>query len=79
MTYIDRNIVDAYAALLKGMSTDNKKKLIEHLSEPVLENESLVEEKFYSSFGSFADDRSAVEIIEGIKQSRKFRVKDLSI
>jgi hypothetical protein len=36
-------------------------------------------EDFYNSFGAFASEKSAEEIINEIKESRNFRNKDLEL
>lgn len=78
MTYIDRNIVEAYSSILKGMSAANKMALINKLSTFDVEDDDVTEKKFYASFGAFADERPAQEIVDSIKKSRKFRTKELN-
>lgn len=77
MNYTDRHIVEAYSELLEGLSSDSKMVLIESLSKSLKTKEKTVEDHFYGSFGAFASDKSAEEIIVDLKASRKFRKKDI--
>jgi hypothetical protein len=78
MTDMNKNMLDAYSNMLSNLSKANKLKLIERLSTSLESDEKEIDEKFYSSFGAFADNRSAQEIVDEIKNSRKFRTKHLS-
>ena len=71
MTYTDRHIVETYSGLFEGLSTMNKIELIESLSKSLKTATKTKEDKFYKSFGAFASDKSAEEIIAEIKKSRK--------
>lgn len=73
MTITDRNIVKAYTGLMDGLSTRNKIELMENLSKALKSDPKIKEDLFYKSFGAFASDKSAEEIISEIKLSRKFR------
>lgn len=65
-------VIDNYFGLLRGLSTDNKIKLIAKLSnsivEEVAESDNLVD-RFY---GAFKSKKSAEEIITEIRESRTF-------
>jgi hypothetical protein len=78
MTDMNKNMLDAYANMLSNLSKTNKLKLIERLSTSLESDENEKDERFYSSFGAFLDDKSAEEIVYEIKNSRKFRTKDLA-
>lgn len=77
MTYTDKHIVAAYSGLLEGLSAESKSKLIENLSKSLKSEKKHKEVNFYKSFGAFASERSAEEIIADIKSSRKFRRKEI--
>ena len=77
MTYIDRHIVQTYSGLFEGLSSISKIELIERLSKSLKIEAKKKENSFYKSFGAFASDKSAEEIIEDIKSSRKFRKKEI--
>ena len=77
MTYTDKHIVEVYSGLLKGLSSESKAELIQSLSKSLKAEKKDIEGKFYKSFGAFASEKSAEEIIEDIKSSRKFRKKEI--
>jgi len=79
MTVANRNIVDAYSALLEGLDVTTKSKIVENLSESIKRSESPGDdEEFFKAFGAFESEKSAEEIIGEIKSSRKFRKKGLN-
>ncbi len=77
MTFTDRHIVETYAGLFEGLSSTSKIELIESLSKSLKTEKTSKENSFYKSFGAFASNKSAEEIIEGIKLSRNFRKKEI--
>jgi hypothetical protein len=77
MTYTDRHIVETYTKLLEGLSSLNKMELIESLSKSLKKDKKEKDKSFYKSFGAFDSTKSAEEIIEEIRSSRKFRSKDI--
>ena len=77
MTYTDKHIVETYSGLLEGLSSEGKAELIESLSKSLKTEKKNTESKFYKSFGAFASEKSAEEIIANIKSSRKFRKKEI--
>jgi len=77
MTYIDKHIVESYVGLFEGLSSMNKIELIESLSKSLKMETKSKENAFYKSFGAFATEKSAEEIIRDIKSSRKFRKKEI--
>ena len=77
MTYIDKHIVETYADLFEGLSSVSKIELIESLSKS-LKTESKTKEKlFYKSFGAFASEKSAEDIVADLNAGRKFRKKEI--
>ena len=79
MTITDRNIVKAYTGLMDGLSTRNKIELMENLSKTLKSDPTIKEDLFYKSFGAFASDKSAEEIVAEIRLSRKFRKKEIEL
>jgi len=77
MNIVDRNIVESYSTLLEGLSASNKLELIERLSNSITVKQTDREKAFYRSFGAFASDQSAEEIIQEIKASRRFRKREI--
>jgi len=77
MSYTDKHIVETYSNLFEGLSSMSKIELIENLSKSLKGKSKNKDEDFYKSFGAFASDKSAEEIIKTIKSSRKFRKKTL--
>ena len=77
MNYTDRHIVEAYSELLEGLSSSSKMELIDNLSKSLKTEEKTIEDSFYGSFGAFASDKSAEEIVADLKASRKFRKKEI--
>ena len=77
MTFIDKYIVETYAGLLEGLSTESKTELIKSLSKSLKVETEDKEKNFYQSFGAFASEKSAEEIIADIKAGRKFRNKEI--
>ncbi len=67
MTFTDRRIVEAYSALFEGLSSISKIELIESLSKSLKTEKKTKENGFYKSFGSFASDKPAEEIIADLK------------
>ena len=78
MTYTDKHIVEVYSGLLAGLSSESKAELIASLSKSLKTDKKNIESRFYKSFGAFASDKSAEEIIADIKSSRKFRNKEIT-
>jgi len=78
MTYTDQHIIETYSVLFEGLSTINKIELIESLTKSLKNETKTKEVDFFQSFGAFASERSAEEIVADIKESRKFRYKDIS-
>lgn len=77
MTYTDKHIVATYSGLLEGLSSESKNELIVSLSKSLKSEKKTKERNFYKSFGAFASEKSAEEIIAEIKSNRKFRRKEI--
>ncbi|CAN5420631.1 hypothetical protein BH20BAC1_BH20BAC1_01210 [soil metagenome] len=77
MTYTDKYIVETYSLLFEGLSSESKAELIESLSKSLKSEKKNKEINFYKSFGAFASEKSAEEIIAEVKSSRKFRRKEI--
>lgn len=78
MTIADKHIVDTYSELFEGLSSISKINLIKKLSKSLREDNKDKEKDFYKSFGAFSSNKSAEEIIEEIRLSRKFRKKEIN-
>jgi hypothetical protein len=78
MTYTDRHIVETYTDLFEGLNPLSKLELIENLSKSLKTEAKRKENLFYKSFGAFASDKSAEEIIADLKANRKFRKKEIN-
>ncbi|PBJ07386.1 hypothetical protein [Flavobacterium sp. ACN6] len=76
MTVTDKNILEAYSSLFEGLSFSNKIELIERLTKSIKGNKSK-ENNFYKSFGAFASEKSAEEIVSEIKANRNFKNKEI--
>lgn len=79
MSHAEKHIVDTYSELFDGLSPTSKIELIESLAQSLKTKNKVSEKNFYKSFGAFASDKSAEEIIADIKSSRKFRKKELKL
>ncbi|KIQ22259.1 MULTISPECIES: hypothetical protein [Flavobacterium] len=72
MTVTDKKIIESYLILFKGLSFSNKIELIERLIKSLKVNKSKGN-GFYKSFGAFASEKSAEQIVLEIKYDRKFK------
>jgi len=78
MTATDKNILEAYSNLFEGLSYINKIELIERLTKSLKTvSKKSKENNFYKSFGAFASEKSAEEIVSEIKENRKFSNKEI--
>ena len=75
MTNAERHIVESYSGLFESLSSDSKLELIERLARSINDGRASREKDFFSSFGAFASEKPAEEIIKEIRESRKFRTK----
>ncbi|MDD4190512.1 MAG: hypothetical protein PHI28_04225 [Mangrovibacterium sp.] len=68
-------LIDNYFGLLRSLSRENKIKLIAKLSNSIVDEVSEKENVIDRFFGAFKSDKSAEEIIKGIRDSRRFNHK----
>lgn len=78
MTITDRHIIDTYSKLFEGLNPLTKIELIEKLTKSLKKEKKSKETAFLKSFGAFDSDKTAEELIKEIRESRKFRNKDLN-
>jgi hypothetical protein len=79
MTTAEKHIVEAYSGLFDGLSSSSKIELLESLAKSLKKNRETREEDFFRSYGAFGSSKPAEEIAGEIKESRKFREKDLKL
>ncbi|MDY3521971.1 hypothetical protein JSO61_009480 [Riemerella anatipestifer] len=77
MTYAERHIVETYSGIFERLSSVSKLELIERLAKSIRKESKSKDEEFFKSFGAFVSNKSAEDIAREIKESRKFRKKDL--
>jgi hypothetical protein len=71
-TALNTHIVDSYLALLKGLDPNVKLDLISKLTQSLKSDIKPAENLFESSYGAWAGNESAEEIISNIRDSRTF-------
>ncbi|WP_281234236.1 hypothetical protein [Flavobacterium gelatinilyticum] len=67
MTVTDKHILESYSNLFEGLSFSNKIELIERLTKSIKSNKAK-ESNFYKSFGAFASEKNAEDIVSEIKR-----------
>ena len=77
MNHTDRLLVQTYSGLMEGLSSSNKRELIENLSKSLGVEQEERDKAFYKSFGAFGSKKNAEEIVAEIKASRKFSGKEI--
>lgn len=77
MTHAERHIVDTYSELFESLSSVSKLELLERLAKSIKKGRKSNEKDFFNSFGAFASDKPAEEIIKDIRESRKFKTRNL--
>lgn len=77
MTYTERHLVETYAGLFEGLSMSSKRELMDSLAQSLKVTPAARENRFYQSFGAFASEKSAEEIVAELKASRQFRKKEI--
>ncbi len=79
MTAAEKYIVKTYSRLFDGLSSMGKIELMELLAKSLKKDKRDRESDFFKSFGAFGSEKSAEEIVSGIKKSREFRERDLKL
>ena len=79
MSHAEKHIVDTYFELFSGLSPISRIQIIERLTKSLKTEDKTVEKNFYKSFGAFASNKSAEEIISDIKASRKFKQREIEL
>ena len=79
MTHAERHIIETYSALFDSLSAAGKLALLKRLTNSIKKGAKPSEKDFFSSFGAFASDKSAEEIVKEIKDARKFSGKDIKL
>ena len=79
MTHAERHIVETYAELFESLSSGSKLELLERLAKSIRKGRKNNEKDFFSSYGGFISEKPAEDIIKDLRESRKFRVKDLKL
>ena len=79
MTHAERHIIDTYSGLFENLSAVSKLELLKRLAKSIRKGNESKEKEFFSSFGAFISDKPAEEIAKEIRESRKFRKKDLKL
>jgi len=65
-------VLDNYLGLTKGLSRENKMKLVARLSSDIAEEEVDRTDILDRFFGAFESDKTAEEMIKEIRDSRNF-------
>ena len=79
MSFTERHIIETYSGLFTGLSSDSKLELIETLTKSIKNEKKRKESRFFKSFGAFASDKSAEELVAEIKESRKFKKREIKL
>lgn len=77
MTKAERHIVETYSGIFENLSAISKLELLEKLAKSIRKDNNLKEKEFFKSFGAFASEKPAEILAKEIKESRRFREKDL--
>ncbi len=80
MTITEKYIIDTYSLMFDNMPSISKIELLQKLANSLkIEKKTDKEKVFFSSFGAFASDKSADEIVKEIKKSRSFNRKNIEL
>jgi len=79
MTHTERYIIDTYSGFFDNLSSIGKIELLEKLAKSMKKDKKEKEKIFFSSFGAFGSEKTAEEIAVELRESRKFRKKDLKL
>ncbi len=77
MNHTDRHLVQTYSGLMEGLSSSNKRELIENLSKSLAIEQEVKDKAFFKSFGAFGSKKNEGEIAAEIKAGRKFSGKEI--
>jgi len=77
MDYTDKHIVNGFLEIMVGLSTTDKIEIIEKLSESIKKEEIKKDNDLKKCFGAWVTDKLSEEIIKEIKQSKKFRKRNI--
>ncbi len=77
MDYTGKHIVNGFLEIMEGLSTSHKVEIIEKLSDAIKKEEKKKDKDLKKSFGAWKSSKSAEQIIKEIKESNRFREKDL--
>ena len=78
MSNTEKHIIASYSTMFSGLSPLSKIALIESLTKLLKKDKVEKVDSFYKSFGAFSDEKSAEEIVNEIKSSRKFKNREIS-
>ncbi|MGY3089750.1 hypothetical protein ACVWYF_002798 [Hymenobacter sp. UYAg731] len=78
MTYTERHLVETYAGLFEGLSALSKRELMDSLAQSLKASPATKESRFYQSFGAFASEKSAEEIVAELKAGRQFQQREIN-
>ena len=78
MSNSDKYLIETYSSLFDGLNPLTKIALIERLTKSLKKDAKHKTNNFLKSFGAFASEKSAEVIIEEIKESRKFRNREIT-
>lgn len=79
MTTVEKHIVETYSRLFEGLSSFSKIELLGFLAKSLKKGNKTKEKEFFKSFGAFVSDKPAKEIAGEIKESRRFKEKDIKL
>lgn len=77
MTLTERNVIEAYSKIFEGLSSLAKLELLQKLAGSLKKDTKKRERDFFKSFGRLVSEKKPEELAVEIKNSRKFRKKDL--
>lgn len=77
MTFTDKNIIENYFGLFESLNSMSKLELIEKLTQSIKAETKSKENNFFKSFGAFSNEKTSDEINIEIKESRKFRNREI--
>ncbi len=79
MTITEQYIVDTYSSIFASLNFISKAELLEKLKKSLKQEQKNKDDDFFSSFGAFDSTKSAEEIIQDIKDNRKFNRKEIQL